>query len=162
MKDSRVWTSADDRRVGRSSRAMPPEHLFNQRLYLILLHSRLHSLHRLAMSFGGDVGGGLHDLYFFRALEYAHLVNDRSRIHNRLRRMNRLAVPPTHFHQLFDDRVVQLSIGSQPVVENVCSIEIPVQLCFKLLDRKSFVSAELTLCTLDAPATAVPNLSFRI
>jgi len=96
MKHGRVWTSTDNRRVRRTGRAMPPEYLLDQRLKLILFHPSLSCLHRLAMSFSSDVSRSLHDLDLFGRLEHAHLVYDRRRVDDRLRRVHRLAIPRAH------------------------------------------------------------------
>ena len=114
------------------------------------------------MSFRSNVGGRLHDLQLFRALNHAHLVNDRRRIDNRLRWMNRLAIQRTHAADLFNDPVVEISIDAQPVIEHVSAIEKLGQLPVKLLDRKSLIRPKLTLRAFNTGATTVPNLSFWI
>ena len=132
---------------------MPAKDLFDQRFDLILLHPGPHGLHRFAMSFGGDVGRGLHDLDLILALQHAHLVNDRRRIDDRLRRMNRLAIRSAHPRDLFDDRVVEIAIHAEPVIEHVSTVEKLRQLRLKLCDRKRLVRAKLALRAFNTRAT---------
>src|SRR6185369_11583262 len=133
-----------------------------QSLELILLKPGLRGPHRLTMSFGSDVGCRLHDLDLFRRLEHAHLVHDRRRIDDRLRRMNGLAIYCTHARDLFDDRVVELAIHAETVVKHVCAVEKFRQLRLKLPGWKCLSRAKLTLRAFDTRATSVPDLSFRI
>src|ERR1041384_3104922 len=114
------------------------------------------------MRFGGDVGRGLHDLQLFMTLEHTHLVDDRGRIDDRLRWIDRLAIHCSHARDLLHDRVVEMLVYTETVIKHVRAIEKLSQLRLKLRDRKSIFSSKLTLCALDTSASPVPNLSFRI
>src|ERR1044072_9853487 len=92
MKDGGIWTTTADRCVCRSRSTAATEDLFAQCLDVVLLHAGSHSLHRFAMSFGGDVGRSLHDLELFGSLQHTHFMNDPRRIDDRLRWIDRLAI----------------------------------------------------------------------
>src|ERR1043165_366811 len=162
MQHSSIWTTADDRGVRRSCSTVATKDLFDQRLDFVLLHARSHCLHRFAVSFGGDVGRGLHDLQLFGTLQHTHLVNDRRRIDDRLRWVDRLAIQRSHARDLLDDRIVELLVHPETVVKDVCAIEKVSQLRLKLYDRKSIFSPKLTLRAVDTGSASIPNLSFRI
>src|SRR5215211_6647196 len=162
MQHSGVWTTTDNRRVGRAGSAMPAKDLFDQRFDLKLLHAGSHGLHRFAMSFRGDVSRSLHDRNLILSLQYAHLVNDRRRIDNRLGRMNRLAIQRAHARDLLDDRVVEIAVRTKPVIKYVSTVEKLRQLRLKLCDRKRLFRTKLALRAFDTCAAPVPNLTFRI
>src|SRR6185503_10525037 len=114
------------------------------------------------MSFRSDVSGGLHDLQLLQTLDHAHLVNDRRGIHDRLWRMNRLAIQRAHPADFFNDQIIETWINAETVIEHVGAVEKLAEPCSELLDRKSLTSPKLTLRTFNTRATAVPNLFLRI
>ena len=67
-----------------------------------------------------------------------------------------------HPNDLADDRVVEIAIHTESVIEFFSAIEELLQLFIKLRDRKRLVGTKLPLCTFDAGTTPVPDLSFRI
>ena len=114
------------------------------------------------MSFGSDVRSCLHDLDLFRRLEHAHLVHNRCRVNDRLRRVYGLAIDCTHACDLSDDGVVELAIHTEPVIKHVGTFEKFLQLRPKLRSRKRFCCSKLALRAFNSSATPVPDLSFRI
>src|SRR6185295_3460441 len=123
MKHGRIWTTTDDRRVCRSGSTAATEYLLYQCLYFVLRHAWSHGLHCFAMCFSGDVGRGLHDLQLFWTLQHTHLVDNRRRIDNRLRWIDRLAIQRSHARNLLDDRVVENPAHTETVVEHVRAVE---------------------------------------
>ncbi len=87
------------------------------------------------MRFGGDVGGALHQFNFFRSLEHAHLVHDGGRIDDGLRRMDRFSIEGAHPGNLPDDRIVEIGIDAEAVIELLCAVKNVLQLFVKLENR---------------------------
>src|SRR6185503_6918624 len=83
-------------------------------------------------------------------------------VYDGLRRMNRFPVQRTHTRDLFDNRVVEIAIYAEPVIEHFSAVEIVGEFWRKLRNRISLARAKLTLRTFNTRATPVPDLSFRI
>src|ERR1044071_1704051 len=162
MKHGGIRTTTDDRRICRPRSAAATKDLFDQRLDFVLLHAGSYRLHRLAMCFSGYIGRGLHDLQLFRTLQHTHLVNDRGRIDDGLRWIDRLAIQRSHARDLLDDRVVEILVHTETVIKHVSAVEKVSEFRLKLRDRKRIFSPKLTLRTVDTCTSPVPNLSFRI
>ena len=163
MQHSGVRAGANNRSVRRAGRAVTTKDRLDQRLDFVLFHARAHGLHGLDVGFGGDICGALHDLYLFVTLEHAHLMNDRSRVDNRSRRFQRLAIRLPHQRQLANDFLVHLwSAVPEGVVEDCRPIQQFGEFFVKLADRKRLVGAVVAHCAINPGAIAIPNFAFRI
>ena len=87
---------------------MPAKDLLDQRLDFKFLHAMTHRLHGFAVRFSGNVCSALHQFNLFGTLEHSHLMNDRCRIDDRLRRMNGFSIHRAHASNLPNDRIVEI------------------------------------------------------
>ena len=115
------------------------------------------------MGFGGNVSGALHDFNLFIILENAHLVNDRTGIDNRPRRLERLPIRFPHQRELANDFLIHFGRGvTERVVESRRAIQNLGELFIELRQRKRFVGVVVAYCAVDPGAIAFPNFAFAI